>query len=29
MVNAHILDGIALTKFIYWIKKLIKKKSLK
>ena len=26
MVNAHILDGIALTKFIYWIKKINKKK---
>ena len=25
MVNAHILDGIALTKFIYWIKKINKK----
>ncbi len=22
MINAHILDGIALTKFIYWIKKI-------
>ncbi|MDC1069568.1 aminopeptidase family protein P [Candidatus Pelagibacter sp.] len=26
MVNAHILDGVALTKFIYWIKKINKKK---
>ena len=26
MINAHILDGVALTKFLYWIKKLIKKK---
>jgi Xaa-Pro aminopeptidase len=26
MVNAHILDGIALTKFIYWIKIINKKK---
>ena len=26
MVNAHILDGIALTKFIYWIKKINKKR---
>jgi len=26
MQNAHILDGIALTKFIYWIKKINKKK---
>ena len=25
MINAHILDGIALTKFIYWIKKINKK----
>ena len=23
MINAHILDGVALTKFIYWIKKVI------
>ena len=29
MINAHILDGVALTKFIYWIKKLIKIKLLK
>tara|TARA_B100000902_G_scaffold314146_1_gene304805 strand:+ start:1558 stop:3252 length:1695 start_codon:yes stop_codon:yes gene_type:complete len=26
MINAHILDGVALTKFIYWIKKINKKK---
>ena len=26
MVNAHIEDGLALTKFIYWIKKVNKKK---
>ena len=26
MINAHILDGIALTKFIYWIKIINKKK---
>ena len=26
MINAHIHDGVALTKFLYWIKKLIKKK---
>jgi len=26
MINAHILDGAALTKFIYWIKKINKKK---
>ncbi len=25
-INAHILDGVALTKFIYWIKKINKKK---
>ena len=25
MVNAHILDGVALTKFIYWIKNINKK----
>ncbi len=29
MKKVHILDGVALTKFIYWIKKLIKIKSLK
>ena len=29
MINAHILDGVALTKFIYWIKKINKKKLLK
>ena len=27
MINAHILDGVALTKFIYWIKKINKKKN--
>ena len=26
MIDAHILDGIALTKFIYWIKRINKKK---
>jgi len=26
MINAHILDGVALTKFIYWIKKINRKK---
>ena len=26
MINAHIIDGVALTKFIYWIKKINKKK---
>ncbi|NDH17406.1 MAG: M24 family metallopeptidase, partial [Opitutae bacterium] len=26
MINAHISDGVALTKFLYWIKKLNKKK---
>ena len=26
MINAHILDGIALTKFLYWIKKINRKK---
>ncbi len=26
MVNTHIIDGVALTKFIYWIKKFNKKK---
>ena len=26
MINAHIFDGVALTKFIYWIKKINKKK---
>ena len=25
MINAHILDGVALTKFIYWIKKINKR----
>ncbi len=26
MIGAHILDGVALTKFLYWIKKINKKK---
>ncbi len=26
MINAHILDGVALTKFIFWMKKINKKK---
>ncbi len=26
MVNAHVLDGVALTKFLFWIKKINKKK---
>ncbi len=26
MINAHIIDGIALTKFLYWIKKVNKKR---
>ncbi len=26
MINSHILDGAALTKFIYWIKNINKKK---
>ena len=26
MINAHIYDGVALTKFLYWIKKINKKK---
>ena len=26
MINAHILDGVALTKFLYWIKNINKKK---
>ena len=26
MVNAHILDGVALTRFLYWIKIINKKK---
>ena len=26
MINVHIVDGVALTKFIYWIKKINKKK---
>ena len=25
MINAHIIDGVALTKFIYWIKNINKK----
>ena len=25
MINSHILDGVALTKFIYWIKNINKK----
>ena len=25
MINTHILDGVALTKFIYWIKNINKK----
>ena len=29
MKYAHITDGVALTKFIYWIKKVNKKKSTK
>jgi len=24
MINAHVIDGVALTKFIYWIKNLKK-----
>ena len=28
MLNAHIFDGVALTKFIYWIKNINKKKLL-
>ena len=27
MINAHILDGVALTKFLFWIKKINKKKN--
>ncbi len=27
MINTHIMDGVALTKFIYWIKKINKKKN--
>ena len=27
MINAHIIDGVALTKFIYWIKIINKKIS--
>ena len=26
MINAHVEDGVALTKFIYWIKNINKKK---
>ena len=26
MINSHVLDGVALTKFLYWIKKINKKK---
>ena len=26
MIGSHILDGVALTKFLYWIKKINKKK---
>ena len=26
MINTHIVDGVALTKFIYWIKNVRKKK---
>ena len=26
MINSHISDGVALTKFLYWIKKVNKKK---
>ena len=26
MIKSHILDGVALTKFIYWIKNINKKK---
>jgi len=26
MINAHISDGVALTKFLFWIKKINKKK---
>jgi len=26
MINAHVLDGVALTKFLFWIKKINKKK---
>ena len=27
MINAHIFDGVALTKFLYWMKKINKKKN--
>ena len=26
MIKSHVIDGVALTKFIYWIKKVNKKK---
>jgi Xaa-Pro aminopeptidase len=26
MINSHIFDGVALTKFIYWMKNINKKK---
>merc|ERR1711991_127318 len=26
MINAHVIDGVALTKFLYWIKNINKKK---
>jgi Xaa-Pro aminopeptidase len=26
MISSHVIDGVALTKFIYWIKKVNKKK---
>ena len=29
MIKAHILDGVALTKFIYWIKEVNKKNIMK
>ena len=29
MIKSHIIDGVALTKFIHWIKEINKKKSLK
>ena len=29
MVKTHILDGVALTKFIFWIKNVNKKKNLR
>ena len=27
MIKSHVTDGVALTKFIYWIKKVNKKKN--